>query len=77
MAAAFPIGVVGETAVAGHSKALAGPTAVAHPAVAHTVVVVLVAIVADHIAMVAIEVDPLVVAHTVAEVALVALVDYP
>jgi len=67
MAAAFPIGVVGETAVAGHSKALAGPTAVAHPAVAHTVVVVLVAI----------EVDPLVVAHTVAEVALVALVDYP
>lgn len=32
---------------------------------------------ADHIAMVAIEADPPVVAHTVAEVAPVAIVDYP
>ena len=33
--------------------------------------------VADHIAMVAIEVGPPAVAHIVAEVALVAIVDYP
>lgn len=65
-AAAFPIGVA---AVVGHSKGAADPTAAAPPGVDH--------IAADRIAKVAIEADPPGVDHTVAEVALVAIVDYP
>ena len=74
MAAAFPIGVV---AVVGHSKVVAGPTVAAPPVVAHIAVEVAGPTAADHIAMVAIETDPPVVARTVAEVAMVAIVDYP
>ena len=67
----------GETAVVGYSKVVAGPTAVALVAAAHIVVVVAGPTVADHIAMVAIEVDPPAVAYIVGEIALVAIVDYP
>lgn len=75
MAAACPIEVV---AVVGHSKVIAGPTAAAPPVVAHTVAVgVAGPIAAGHIATVAIEAAPPVVDYTVAEVALVAIVDYP
>ncbi len=74
MAAACPIEVV---AVVGHSKVVAGPTAADPPVVAHIAVVVAVPTAAGHIAKVAIEADPPVVAQTVAEVALVAIVDYP
>ncbi len=77
MAAALPIVVVGETAVVGHSKVVAGPTVAAPLVAAQIVVVVAGPTVADHIAMVAIEVDPPAVAQIVAEVALIATVDYP
>ncbi len=59
-----------------HSKVVAGPTAVVPLVVAHIEVEAADPTAADHIAMVAIEADPPVVAHTVAEVALVAIVDY-
>ena len=93
MAAAFPIGVVavvghskgvaGPTVAAplvvAHTVAegVAGPTAAAPLVVAHIVVGVAGPTAAGHIVMVAIGADPLVVAHTAAEVALVAIVDYP
>ena len=60
-----------------HSKVVADPTAVAPLVVAHIEVVVAGPTAADHIAMVALEADPPVVAHTVAGAALVAIVDYP
>lgn len=74
MAAAFPIEAV---AVVGHSKGAAGPTAADPPGVAHIAVGAAGPTAAGRIARVAIEADPPGVVHTVAEVALIAIVDYP